>query len=134
MLLNVMESNKNRGDQMKKKVFVTAAIALLLIVIVAGTGCSYFSRPSDEEIAQAVRESEFFTKGAEGITILSPITVVHRGERKKDGAWPVTVKVTFTYKLSTGKTVTPLDRSPNFLITKDKDAAGKTIWKATLGV
>jgi hypothetical protein len=87
--------------------------------------------PSDEEIIKAITDSDIFKSGR--IVLLSPVVIVKKESREKDGGWPVKVRITVASRSKDGKTDTPLERTPTFKLYKIKDATGKTLWKARVG-
>lgn len=65
-------------------------------------------------------------------TLQEPVIVLERGKRKKDGTWPIKVRMKFTYRKNDGKESAAMVSSPLFKLRKVKDAAGKDEWKAEL--
>ncbi len=116
---------------MKIRVMFFSLLLLLSALLVNGTGCSSFSRPSDEEVVKAINDSGIL-KG-DNFTIISPLTVVERGSQNKDGSWTFRVKMTMTMTLPNGKISEPRENAPYFRISKEKDSFGKSVWKARLG-
>jgi hypothetical protein len=120
-----------RQKQMRGK----AAVILLSILVTALTmstsGCSKFSRPSDAEVLKAIDDSGLLRSQA--FTITSPLVIVERGNQNQDGSWPVRVKMTMTMQLPDGKISEPKENAAYFRISKIKDSAGHSVWKATLG-
>jgi hypothetical protein len=117
---------------MRKKVF--SVLLLLILFLLTASGCSYFSRPSDEEVIGAIKESSFLNAAEGGVAMQSPIVILERGKKNPDGSWPVKVKLTFTFVMNNGKTSKPVERTPIFKIYKAGENAGKTVWKAQVGV
>ena len=105
----------------------TTAVALAISILVSA--CS--AAPIDADVIKAVSQSDFFT-GGYGNTLREPVVVLERGKRNKDGAWPVKVKMKFTFRKNDGKESAAMESSPLFRIRKVKDAAGKDEWKAEL--
>lgn len=92
--------------------------------------CSRFSRPSDEEVLKAINDSGILNGKA--FTVTSPLTIVERGDRHKDGAWPIKVKMTLSFQKPDGTMVENKENVVTFLTYKSSDGAGKTIWRATI--
>ena len=113
----------------KKIVFFAVWLAVISLTL---SGCTKFFGPSDEEVIKAITDSDVFKSGK--IVLLSPVVIVKKESRQKDGGWPVKVKITVASKSKDGKTGSPLERTPKFKIYKSKDSTGKTIWKARVGV
>ncbi len=108
---------------------------LLLLIIVASlnyAGCSKLLGPSDQEVIKAVGESGVFKGGFGGLTLQSPVTVLEKGSRKKDGAWPVKVKATFTAYISKDVISAPMERTLVFDLRKTRENAGDAVWTASL--
>ncbi len=118
---------------MKSKVTIFSVFFLLMAIVFCVSGCSKFFAPSDEEIIKAVSESEYFKSGFGGITLQGPPKIVEKGERNKDGSWPVKIKVVFTVYVSKDQISAPMEQTRVFNIQKTKDSTGKTAWKAVLG-
>jgi hypothetical protein len=78
---------------------------------------------------KAITETGLFGGGVEKISLLSPIVVVKKDGKDRDGYWPVTVKFTFTYTMTGGRTTAPTERVSVFKLYKTKDAAGQGVWK-----
>lgn len=57
------------------------------------------------------------------------IVVLEKGDRNKDGSWPVKVKVVFTYFVNKEQISAPTEKTLTLNMYKAKDSAGKTIWK-----
>jgi len=111
-----------------------SVVLLTLIIAVSAfnlTGCSLFQKPSDEEALKAVEGSGLLNSPS--FTITSPLTIVARGERKKDGSWPIQVQMMMTMKMLDGKMSEPRENKAWFRIMKVKDSVGKSEWKAVLG-
>jgi hypothetical protein len=107
-------------------------VLLLMVFAFNIVGCSRFSAPSDEEVIKAINDTGLFSGGPEKFTLKSPIVILGKGDRGSDGSWPVTVKVTFTFKKPDGQESSPQEKTPLFRVIKQKDASGKTVWKAIL--
>jgi hypothetical protein len=116
---------------MRTKLFFLVVLVCITALIVGMSGCSWSTPPSDMEILKAIDESGVL-KG-KGFTVTSPVVVVEKGKRNKDGSWPVKVKMTMTMQLPNGKVSEPRDNMPIFRIFKTTDSAGRSVWKATLG-
>jgi hypothetical protein len=109
-------------------IYLFVAIAALML---SSTGCSRFQKPSDAEVLKAIDDSGIL-KG-KAFTVTSPLVIVERGSRKKDGSWPVKVKMTLTMQMLDGKISEPRENTTWFRIFKSKDTAGNVAWKAMLG-
>ncbi len=105
-------------------------LALLVAVTFQITGCTSLTGPSDEEAIKAINDSGILKSG--GFTVTSPIVVLEKGSRTKEGTWPVKVKLTMTMVLPNGQKATK-EITPVFNIHKSKDSTGKTVWTATVG-
>jgi hypothetical protein len=114
---------------MRTKTICSFAFLLFMVSVFSFSGCSKLSGPSDAEVIRAVSESEFFTHG---ITLQPPTVIMEKNGRNKDGSWPVTVKVKFTYDIGNGQVSAPVEKVLVFYLRKAKDSAGKDIWKAAL--
>lgn len=113
---------------MRTKKIYYFAFLLFLVSVLSLSGCSKLFGPSDAEVTKAVTESKFFTHS---ITLQSPIVILEKGGRNKDGSWPVKVKVIFTYNTKTGVS-TPTEETLVFYMRKAQDSTGHTTWKAEL--
>ena len=116
---------------MKQKIKILSLLFLLAMMTMNSIGCSYFSRPSDEEVIKAINDSGVLNSKA--FTITSPLTIVERKSRNKDGSWTFRVKMTMTMLLPNGTVSEPKENTTYFRIFKAKDGSGKDIWKARLG-
>lgn len=96
-------------------------------------GCSMFSGPSDEEVIKAINDTGLFSGGVEKFTLKSPIVVVEKGMFSRDGAWPVKVKLVYTYTMAGGGETKPMERMQTFRIVKSTDSSGNIVWKAISG-
>lgn len=114
---------------------LNGVLVLLTLMLSAfiWTGCTDNSQPSDEEITKAIDASGVMKRPDGSITVVPPVIVAQRGERNKDGSWPVKVKFTLTYKMSDGRNSPPTETTTSFRIFKAKDSAGKSVWQAQLG-
>jgi len=122
--------SKRRLRQMKQK-RIAFALLFLLTMTMNAIGCSYLSRPSDEEVIKAINDSGVLK--SESFTITSPLTIVERKSQNKDGSWTFRVKMTMTMLLPNGTVSEPKENITYFRIFKAKDASDKNIWKARLG-
>jgi hypothetical protein len=116
---------KNR----KYGIFILLTLMLSALVL---SGCTDSSQPTDEDIINAIDASGIMKRADGGLTVVPPVIIAQRGERNKDGSWPVKVKFTLTYKMGDGKTSPPTETTTSFKIFRAKDA-GKSVWKAQLG-
>jgi len=92
------------------------------------------AQPSDEDIVKAIDDSGIMKREDGSLTVIPPVKVVEKGKQDKDGSWPVKVKFTLTYKMKGGKSTPPTETTTSFRISGEKDNAGKTVWKAQLGI
>jgi len=116
---------------MKSKVKYIALFLLVMVCTFSFSGCSKLFAPSDEEIIKTI--SGLFKGGYGELTLQSPIVVLEKGRRNKDGSWPVKVKVVFTSFVNKEKISSPTEQTLSFNFFKAKDSSGKTIWKAEPG-
>ncbi len=114
---------------MRTKAVFYFILLVFMVSVVSFSGCSRLSGPSDADVIKTIGESEFFSHG---MTLQPPIVIVGKGSRNKDGAWPVTVKVKFTYDTGNGQVSAPVEKTLVFYFRKAKDSAGKDTWKAAL--
>ncbi len=114
---------------MRRRAAVAALLFLMTVVLVYTVGCA--SRPTDAEIIKAIDDSGILK--SESFTITSPLTIIQRGKQKADGSGPVQVKMTLTMKLANGTVTEPKENDTWFRISKAKDTAGRSVWKAALG-
>jgi hypothetical protein len=96
-------------------------------------GCTDNTQPSDEDIIKAIDDSGIMKRADGSFTVVPPVTIAQRGERNKDGSWPVKVKFTLMYKMSDGTNAPPTETTTSFRIFKAKDNAGKSVWQARSG-
>ncbi len=102
---------------------------LFMMSLFSFSGCSRLSGPSDAEAIKAISEIEFFKNQA---TLQQPVVIVDKGSRNKDGSWPVSAKVKFTYAVSKDQVSPPVENTLVFNLRKAKDSAGNDTWKAAL--
>ncbi len=102
---------------------------LFMMSLFSFSGCSKLSGPSDAEAIKAISEIEFFTHE---VTLQQPVVIVDKGSRNKDGSWPITAKVKFTYAVGKDQVSAPMEKTLIFNLSKAKDSAGKDTWKAAL--
>jgi hypothetical protein len=113
---------------------VLSVLLLLILSLSTASGCSHFSRPSDEEVIGAIKESRFLNAAEGGVILQSPIVILERGKKNPGSSWLVKVKHTFTFVMNDGKTSRHVERTPLFKIYKAGENAGETVWKAQVGV
>lgn len=116
---------------MKARVAVVALLILVTALTVITAGCSRFSQPSDAEVLKAIDDSGILK--SKSFTVTSPLVIVERGNKNKDGSWPVRVKMTMTMQLPDGKISEPKENMAYFKLFKAKDSTGRSVWQATLG-
>ena len=126
---------------------IFSVILMVTLTVPNMFGCSKLSGPSDTDIVKSVQDSDLFNSGL--ITLKSPVTILEKMSRGKDGAWPVKVKVTVSYKAnrekanrtSTSKSnrqksYGPVDVTDEkmllFKLHKVVDNAGNAVWKADI--
>jgi len=130
----LLKPTMRKEHTMRNNMKVFSLLLLLALLMLTAFGCSYFSRPSDEEVIGAIKESSLLNPAEGGVTLQSPFVILERGKKNPDGSWVVKVKLTFTYVMSNGQTSKPMEKTPTFKIYKTGDNAGKTVWKAQVGV
>ncbi len=113
---------------MKKRVCRTAVFSLMMVLIVSAIGCA--KGPTDQEVIQAINDTGLFSGGVEKFSLKSPIVIVARESRNRDGAWPVKVKMVVSYTMSGGKEGKPVEKTSVFYLSKSTDNAGKVTWTA----
>lgn len=108
---------------------ISKGIAFLLLgaFLIIGFGCA--QPPTDEEVVKAIDNSGILKSG--GFTVTSPVTVVEKGKKQKDGAWPVKVKLTISMTMMNGETKT-IEKTAGFKIYEYKDQSGNRSWTAKL--
>jgi hypothetical protein len=89
--------------------------------------------PADDIIVKAVDDSGAMKREDGSFTVVPPVKVVEKGKQSRDGSWPVKVKFTITYRMKDGKISSPTETTTSFRIFEEKDAAGKSVWKAKAG-
>jgi hypothetical protein len=109
------------------------ALFMLMLAACMWSGCTSNTQPSDEDIIKAIDDSGIMKRADGSFTVVPPVTVAQRGERNKDGSWPVKVTFTLTYKMNDGQISQPAQTTTSFRIIRSKDSAGKSVWKAQLG-
>jgi len=114
---------------MRTKTIFYFAFLLLIASAFSFSGCSRLFGPSDEEAIKAINESGVF----KDLVLQSPVVILEKGGRNKDGAWPVKVKVIFTYEIKNKQMSAPMEKMLIFNMRKAKDSAGHTIWNTQLG-
>ncbi len=113
--------------------------SIFIIVVFVSLACvwSACSRntepPSDEEIIRAIDDSGTMKRADGSIEIVPPVRIAERGERNKDGSWPVKVTFTLTYRMGAGQKSPPAKTTTLFRIFRGKDKDGKSVWQARLG-
>ncbi len=116
-----------------KAAFFTAFLVLVLAVLAFGfTGCSKLFGPSDEEAIAAIKENRYLKSGVGIFVLQSPVEILEKGSRNKDGSWPVKVKLSFSHTGNDGKVSPPVERTITFDLRKTKDSSGKAVWEADL--
>jgi hypothetical protein len=119
--------------KMKNRMKVFSALLMLSMAILSLGGCSKLFGPSDEEVIKSINDSGLFSGGVEKFTLKAPIVILEKGLFSRDGAWPVKVKLTYSYTMAGGRETEPKEKIQLFRISKSKDSSGKTVWKATAG-
>jgi len=118
---------------MRSRVNGFVLVLTLILSAFIWTGCSSATPPSDEDIVKAIDDSGIMKKADGSFTVVPPVTIAERGERNKDGSWPVKVTFTLTYKMNDGQISPPTQTTTAFRIFRAKDSEGKSGWKAQLG-
>jgi hypothetical protein len=121
---------------------IVSVILMVTLTVSNMFGCSKLSGPSDTDIVKSVQDSDLFNSGL--ITLKSPVTILEKMSRGKDGAWPVKVKVTVSYKANRDsaskskrqKSYGPVDVTDEkmllFKLHKAVDNTGNAVWKADI--
>jgi hypothetical protein len=112
---------------------VFSALLLLMMLALSVSGCSKLFGPSDEEVIKAINDTGLFSGGVERYTLIAPIVILDKGMFSRDGAWPVKVKLTYTYTMTGGHVTKPTEKIQSFNISKSKDSSGNIVWKAVFG-
>jgi hypothetical protein len=119
-----------------------SVILMVTLIVASMFSCSRLLGPSDTDIVKAVQNSDVFKSGF--ITLKSPVTILEKMSRGKDGKWPVKVKATVSYKSNRDlsfksdrqKNAKPVDVTEEktliFKLHKVVDNAGNTVWKADI--
>jgi hypothetical protein len=117
-------------------------ILMVAFIVESVFGCSRLLGPADTDIVKAVQNSDLFNTGF--ITLKSPVTILEKMSRGKDGAWPVKVKATVSFKANrelsiksdrqkkAGPVEVTEEKTLIFKLHKVVDNAGNTIWKADI--
>jgi len=117
---------------MKRNVTYLSLFLLIIMSAVSFIGCSNMTAPTDEEVVKAINENNYYKSGTGVFTLIAPIVILEKGGRNKDGSWPVKIKVIITHKVGEDKVSAPIERTPTFNMYKEKDSAGKVMWRAEL--
>ncbi len=118
---------------MRNKVNGVFVLVALMLSAFMWSACSSNAQPSNEEIIKAIDDSGIMKRADGKFTVVPPVTVAEKGQRNKDGSWPVKVTFTLTFKLKDGKDSPPTKTTTSFRIFRGKDNKGKSAWKALLG-
>lgn len=116
---------------MRSKLVRFMMVVSMIIITISLAGCSKFSQPSDADVIKAIEDSGILTGKAFKVT--SPLTIVGRGDRKQDGSWPVTIKMTLIMRMPNGEMSPPRENTTTFRLVKSKARAGNSAWRAILG-
>ena len=116
---------------MRNNIIVYYFILLLSALMINIISCSIFSAPSDAEVLKAIDDSGILK--TKSFTVTSPPVIVARGDRNKDGSWPVKVKMTLTMQMPNGKISEPKENTTTFRIYKNSGGAAPAVWRAVLG-
>ncbi len=112
-------------------IFLLVAVVSLAFV---GAACSASTKPpSDKDIIKAIDASGIMKRADGSIEVVPPVIIAERGQRNKDGSWPVKVTFMLTYKMSEGQKSPPMKTTTLFRIFRGKDKVGKSVWQAQLG-
>src|SRR5512135_738730 len=113
---------------------VNGLLIVLTIILSAfiWPGCTSHTPPTDEDIIKAIDASGILSRADGSLTVIPPLKIVERGAQRKDGSWPVKVKITLTLKTPDGQVSPPTETMTSFRILRAKDDAGKSVWKALL--
>lgn len=118
---------------MNKSMDVVSIALLLIMLALNASGCSKLFGPSDAEIINAINDTGLFSGGVEKFTLTSPIVLLDKGLFSSEGAWPVKVRMTYTYKMTSGHETKPTEKIQSFRILKSKDSSGNPVWMAIAG-
>jgi len=116
--------------EMRQRFKVLYGSLLLIVLVMNVSGCSRLFGPSDEEIIKAINDIGLFSGGVEKFTLKSPMVVVEKGLFSREGAWPVKVRMTYTYTMAGGHETKPIEKVQSFRISKSKDSSGNRVWTA----
>lgn len=108
-------------------------VLTILVSAFLWQGCTRNTQPTDEDIIKAIDASGTLSRSDGSITVIPPLKIAERGTQRKDGSWPVKVKITLTLRMPDGRTSPPTETMTSFRIFRAKDDAGKSVWKAQLG-
>jgi hypothetical protein len=109
---------------------------VVLAVIVSAfmwSSCTSHAQPTDEDIMKAIDASGALNRADGSLTVIPPLKIVERGAQRKDGSWPIKVKITLTLRMPDGQVSPPTETTTSFKIFRGKDNAGKKVWVAQLG-
>jgi hypothetical protein len=118
---------------MNKRMNVVSIALLLIMFALNASGCSKLYGPSDEEIIKAINDTGLFSGGVEKFTLTAPIVILDKGLFSSEGAWPVKVKMIYTYTMTSGHETKPTEKIQSFRIIKSKDSSGNPVWIAIAG-
>lgn len=121
------------GKEMKTRMRVLSGLVLIAVIALNIGGCSKFFGPSDEEVIKAINDTGLFSGGVEKFSMKAPIVIVDKGMFRHNGAWPVKVKLTYTYMMTGGKETKATEREQTFMIAKSKDSSGNVFWQVVPG-
>ena len=118
---------------MRNRVKGVLIFVALMLSAFMWSACSSNAQPSDEDIIKAVDASGIMKRADGSFTVVPPVIIAEKGQRNKDGSWPVKITFTLTVKMQDGKNSPPTNTTTSFRIFRGKDNKGKAIWKAQLG-
>jgi hypothetical protein len=118
---------------MKNRVYGLFTVLTLILSAFMWSSCTSHTPPTDEDIIKAIDASRVLNRADGSITVIPPLKIVEKGEQRKDGSWPVKVKITLTLRTPDGQTSPPTETMTSFRVLRTKDDAGKKVWKALLG-
>ena len=111
---------------MKNSLKTISVFLALIAVVLCAVSCSKLLAPTDDEIIKAIMDHDFFKK----YSLKSPIVIVKKSDRDKDGYWHVEVKYSFTWTKSDGQQAPLMENTSIFKIRRDSDSSGAKVWKA----
>jgi hypothetical protein len=122
-----------KENKMKNGVNGLFVVLALILSAFIWSSCTSHVPPTDEDVIKAIDASGVLNRADGSLTVIPPLKIVERGAQRKDGSWPVKVKITLTLRTPDGQTSPPAETMTSFRILRAKDDAGKSVWRALLG-